>query len=91
MDLDLKEGAPSESVGVVDVVLASVVAGAAAWAIHALMLRLRWARFWPFAGSTALALSMSGPSWAADGEAALDRRRERGRSRRAMTRAPRAL
>ena len=71
MELTLKESAPSESVGVFDVILATVVAGVAAWAVHALMLRLHWARFWPFAGSTALAISMTGPSWAADGETAM--------------------
>lgn len=59
-------------VTVPDVVLASVIAGFVAWAVRALLERRRggW-RWWPFIGSTALATSMIGPSWFADGASAM--------------------
>ena len=65
VDLTLKEGAAMSHVGPVDVLLASLVAGLAAWAVHALLDRTGHTRWWPFVASTALA------SYLADGIAAV--------------------
>ena len=67
VDLTLKEGAAMSHVGPVDVLLASLVAGLAAWGVFALLAHWHRARWWPFVGSTALAISMLGPSYLADG------------------------
>jgi hypothetical protein len=61
----------SDLVGVADVIVASALAGLAAWAVHALMIRAGYRRWWPFVGSTALAISMLGPSYMADGSSAM--------------------
>ena len=58
-------------VGPVDVLLASLVAGLAAWAVYALLARTGHPRWWPFVASTALAISITGPSYLADGIAAV--------------------
>jgi FtsH-binding integral membrane protein len=71
VDLTLKEGAAMSQVGPVDVLLASLVAGLAAWAVHALLARTGHPRWWPFIASTALAISITGPSYLADGIAAV--------------------
>jgi hypothetical protein len=49
----------------------SLAAGLAAWGVHALLARWRRARWWPFIGSTALAISITGPSYLADGISAV--------------------
>lgn len=65
-------GGAISTVGPIDVVVATVVAGLAAWAVYSLMSRnLRTARWWPFTASTALAVSVIGPSWLADGASAV--------------------
>jgi hypothetical protein len=52
------------------VLAATVVAGLAAWGVHHLLSRSpRTARWWPFMGSTALAVSIIGPTYRADGAA----------------------
>jgi hypothetical protein len=43
----------------------------AGWGAFALLLRWRRARWWPFVGSTALAISIIGPSYLADGISAV--------------------
>jgi Family of unknown function (DUF6069) len=43
----------------------------AGWGAFALLLRRRGARWWPFVGSTALAISIIGPSYLADGISAV--------------------
>jgi predicted lysophospholipase L1 biosynthesis ABC-type transport system permease subunit len=54
------------------VVVATVMAGVAAWATHALLRHVgRATQWWPFVGSTALAVSIIGPSWLADGASGL--------------------
>jgi hypothetical protein len=70
IDLDLKESASSDEVRGIDVVIASLLGGIAAWGVYALLGRLHRERFWPFVGTTALAVSMIGPSWFADGSSA---------------------
>ena len=50
----------------------SGVIAAAAWVVHSLLARsLRTARWWPFVGGTAIAVSMLGPSYLSDGAAAV--------------------
>ncbi|MPZ47972.1 MAG: hypothetical protein GEU75_01425 [Dehalococcoidia bacterium] len=71
VELTLKEGGPADEVGVVDVLIASIVGALGAWVAYNFLARRGWARWWPFIGSTALAISVAGPSWLADGEAAL--------------------
>ena len=72
VDLTLKADAGMSQVGAaVDVLLASLVAGLAAWGVHALLARWRRTRWWPFIGSTALAISITGPSYLADGISAV--------------------
>ena len=70
VELTLKPGAPMDEVGLFDVILASGIGGLAAWAVHALLVRLRKARYWPLVGTTALAISVIGPNWMADGASA---------------------
>jgi Family of unknown function (DUF6069) len=50
-----------------DVVVATVIAGVAAWVTDMLLRRAGRETWWPFIGSTALAVSMNGPSWLSDG------------------------
>jgi hypothetical protein len=71
VDLTLKADAGMSQVGAVDVLLASLVAGLAAWGVYALLARWRRTRWWPFIGSTALAISITGPSYLADGISAV--------------------
>ena len=74
VDLTLKDGAGTGAggqVGAVDVLAASLVAGLAAWGVYALLAHWRRARWWPFVGSTALAISITGPSYLADGISAV--------------------
>ena len=68
-----KDGASSAGsrVDAVDVLLTSLVAGLAAWGMYALLAHWRRARWWPFIGSTALAVSITGPSYLADGTSAV--------------------
>jgi len=70
VDLTVEAGSGATQVDAVDVLLASLVAGLAAWGVFALLAHWRRARWWPFVGSTALAISMLGPSYLADGIAA---------------------
>ena len=73
VELTLKDGASSAGsrVDAVDVLLTSLVAGLAAWGVYALLAHWRRARWWPFIGSTALAISITGPSYLADGISAV--------------------
>jgi FtsH-binding integral membrane protein len=71
VELTVESGSGTTQVDVVDVLLATLVAGLAAWGVFALLLRRRRARWWPFVGSTALAISMLGPSYLADGISAV--------------------
>jgi uncharacterized protein DUF6069 len=71
VELTLKDDAPSDEVGLVDVLATAAIAGLGAWAVHAALVRLNLTGIWPFIGSTALAISMIGPTWLADGESAV--------------------
>ena len=61
------------SVGPVDVVAAALAGALAGWAVVWLLERHseRPVVWWPFIGSTALAISIVGPSWLADGTGAV--------------------
>jgi hypothetical protein len=71
VELTVGEGADASQVGATDVLVTALLAGLAAWGVHALLVRRGAARWWPFVGSTALAISVVGPSWLADGMAAV--------------------
>jgi hypothetical protein len=72
VELTVGKGADPSQVGPVDVLLTTVVAGLLAWAAHSLLARSpRTARWWPFVGSTAIAVSILGPNYLADGAAAV--------------------
>lgn len=64
-------GGDVSPVTTVDVVVSTLVAGVAAWAVHTLLRRIGRSQLWPFVASTALAVSMNGPSWFADGVSAV--------------------
>jgi len=68
-ELTVGKGADARAVGAADVLVAALLAGLAAWGVHALLVRRGAARWWPFVGSTALAISIIGPTWMADGVA----------------------
>ena len=55
----------------VAVVMAGLAAGLAAWGVQTLLARRGAAGWWPFVGSTALAISIIGPTWLADGAASV--------------------
>lgn len=71
VELNLKDGAPSDQVGVVDVLVTALLASLVAWAVHAVLVRRHMSRYWPLVGSTAPSVSIIGPVWLADGEAAI--------------------
>lgn len=49
------------------VAIATILAGLLAWGVAVLLQRAGKARWWPFISSTALAISVIGPSYRADG------------------------
>jgi hypothetical protein len=68
VDLDVRIDGDLRQVGPADVLVTTVLAGLAAWVVHSILARTpRGARWWPFIASTALAISMTGPSYLADG------------------------
>ena len=72
VELTVGKGPDPSQVGAVEVVAATVLAGLAAWAVHRVLARgARTARWWPFVGTTAIAVSIIGPSYLADGAAAV--------------------
>ncbi len=54
-----------------NVAIVTILAGVIAWGIAILLQRAGKARWWPFIGSTALAISIIGPSYLADGASAV--------------------
>jgi hypothetical protein len=71
VELIVGKGADARPVGVASVLATALLAGLAAWGVHALLARRGAARRWPLVGSTALAVSVIGPTWLADGLAAV--------------------
>ena len=58
-------------VGWANVLIVTVVAGLIAWGVAILLKRAGKARWWPAVGSAALAISIIGPSYQADGSSAV--------------------
>lgn len=72
IDLTVTNGPEPTTVGAPGVALATLVAGLVGRAVHMLLgRRRRTARWWPFVGTTGLAVSVIGPSYLADGAAAV--------------------
>jgi Family of unknown function (DUF6069) len=71
VELTVGQGDQARLVGAADVLVTVVLAGLAAWGVQVLLARRRAAGWWPFVGSTALAISIIGPTWLADGAASV--------------------
>jgi Family of unknown function (DUF6069) len=71
VELTVGKGDQASLVGAGDVLVAVLVAGVAAWAVQRFLARRGAAGWWPFVGSTALAISIVGPTWLADGAASV--------------------
>jgi hypothetical protein len=71
VDLIVGKGQDARLVGAVDVLVTVMLAGFAAWTVEKLLARCGVAGWWPFVGSTALAISIIGPTWLADGMASV--------------------
>jgi Family of unknown function (DUF6069) len=71
VELTVGKGQDARPVGAADVVATVVLAGLAAWGVQRLLARRGAAGWWPFVGSTALAISIIGPTWLADGAASV--------------------
>ena len=69
--LDLTDSASMSNVGIADVLVATTIAGFAAWGVHSFMLRRGLARWWPLIGSAALSISIIWPSRLAEGSSVL--------------------
>ena|SRR5829696_361487 len=70
VDVEVELGGEIRQVGPADILVTTIVAGLAAWVVYSLLARTpRTARWWPFVGSTAIAISMLGPSYLSDGAA----------------------
>jgi hypothetical protein len=72
VDLDVELGGEARQVGPVDILVTTIVTGLAAWVVYSILARSpRTARWWPFVGSTAIAISLLGPTNLSDGAAAV--------------------
>jgi hypothetical protein len=71
VELTVGKGDQASLVGAADVLVAVLLAGLAAWLVQRFLARRRAAGWWPFVGSTALAISIIGPTWLADGAASV--------------------
>jgi hypothetical protein len=71
VELTVGKGHQASLIGADDVLVAVLVAGVAAWAVQRFLARHGAAGWWPFVGSTALAISIIGPTWLADGAASV--------------------
>jgi uncharacterized protein DUF6069 len=71
VELTVGKGGQASLVGAADVLVAVLVAGVAAWLVGRLLARRGAAGWWPFVGSTTLAISIIGPTWLADGAASV--------------------
>jgi Family of unknown function (DUF6069) len=71
VELTVGKGYDASTVGAADVLVTVLLAGLAGWGAQRLLARRGAAGWWPFVGSTALAISIVGPSWLADGAASV--------------------
>jgi Family of unknown function (DUF6069) len=69
VELTVGKGTDASQVGAADVLAAALVAGLAGWWVQRLLARRGVARWWPSVGTTALSISVVGPTWLADGAA----------------------
>ena len=71
--IDLVVSAGTDTVGPVDVLAAALAGAIAGWIVVGVLERYsrRPRARWPFVGSTALAVSIIGPTWLADGASAV--------------------
>jgi uncharacterized protein DUF6069 len=69
--LTVGKGHDASSVGAADVLVTVLLVGVAAWVVQRLLARRGAAGWWPVVGSTALAVSIIGPTWLADGMASV--------------------
>lgn len=67
VELTVGKGPDPRQVGAIDVLVTALLAGLAAWGAKTLLVRGHAARRWPLVGSTALAISIIGPTYLADG------------------------
>ena len=72
VEVEVELGGEVRQVGPADILVTTIVAGLAAWVVYSLLTRTPGtARWWPFVGSTGIAVSMLGPSYLSDGAAAV--------------------
>jgi hypothetical protein len=71
VELTVGKDQDASPVGAGAVLVTVLLAGLAAWGVQALLARRGAARRWPLVGSTALAISITGPTYLADGVAAV--------------------
>jgi hypothetical protein len=71
VELTVGKGDQASLVGAADVLATVLLTGLAAWLVQRLLARRGAAGWWPFVGSTALAISIIGPTWLADGAASV--------------------
>jgi hypothetical protein len=71
VELTVGKGDQASLVGAADVLVTVLLASVAAWLAQRLLARRGAAEWWPFLGSTALAISIIGPTWLADGAASV--------------------
>jgi hypothetical protein len=71
VELTVGKGGQASLVGAADVLVTVSLAGLAAWVVQRLLARRGAAGWWPIVGSTALAISIIGPTWLADGMASV--------------------
>jgi hypothetical protein len=71
VDPTVGKGSDASPVVASEVALAALVAGLGGWSVHSFLERRRLVGWWPFTGSTTLAISMIGPSYLSDGASAM--------------------
>lgn len=71
VDIEANQNGDVSNVEPAAVAFAALVGGLLAWAVHSLLARQGGLRWWPLVGSSALAISIIGPSYLADGDSAM--------------------
>ncbi|MGB4864254.1 MAG: DUF6069 family protein [Tepidiformaceae bacterium] len=71
VDIEANQNGDVSDVEPAAVAFAALIGGLLAWAVHAFLASRGLLRWWPLVGSTALAISIIGPSYLADGESAM--------------------
>ncbi len=71
VDIEAEQNGELRTIGPAEVAFAALVGGLLAWAVHWLLDKSGHLNWWPIVGSTALAISIIGPSYLADGSSAV--------------------